>query len=149
MTQDADSPDWLGANRALVRRFIEDFWAGGDLSRVEEFLAQHYVEHNLLPGQEPGLEGYKRRFLALRAAFPDVHITIDDVLAEGDRVMARVTIEGTHLGPFLGQPASGRVVRMAAINIYRVADDHIVERWGVQDLYGLMRQISGDETSGQ
>jgi steroid delta-isomerase-like uncharacterized protein len=149
MAQATDSPDMLGANRALVRRFIEDFWAGGDLSRVEEFLAPDYIEHNLLPGQEPGLEGYKRRFLALRAAFPDVHITIDDVLAEADRVMARVTIEGTHLGPFLGQPASGRVVRMAAINIYRVANDRIAERWGVQDLYGLMRQISGDETSGQ
>jgi len=149
MTQDTDSPDKLGANRVLVRRFIEDFWAGGDLSRVEEFLAPDYVEHNLLPGQEPGLEGYKRRFLALRAAFPDIRATIDDMLAEGDRVLARVTIEGTHLGPFLGQPASGRVVRMAAINIYRVADHHIVERWGVQDVYGLMRQISGDETSGQ
>jgi steroid delta-isomerase-like uncharacterized protein len=149
MTRDTDAPDMLGANRALVRRFIEDFWAGGDLSRVEEFLAPDYIEHNLLPGQEPGLEGYKRRFLALRAAFPDVRITIDDMLAEGDRVLARVTIEGTHLGPFLGQPASGRVVRMAAINVYRVADDHIVERWGVQDLHGLMRQISGDETSGQ
>lgn len=149
MTQETNSPERLGANRALVRRFIEDFWAGGDLSRVEDFLAPDYIEHNLLPGQEPGLEGYKRRFLSLRAAFPDVRITIEDMLAEGDRVMARVTIEGTHLGPFLGQPASGRVVRMAAINIYRVAGGQIAERWGVQDLYGLLRQMTGDETSGQ
>jgi steroid delta-isomerase-like uncharacterized protein len=149
MTQDADAPDRLVANRALVRRFIEDFWAGGDLSRVAEFLAPGYIEHNLLPGQEPGLEGYKHRFLSLRAAFPDVRITIEDMLAEGDRVMARVTIEGTHLGPFLGQPASGRVVRMAAINIYRVADGQIAERWDVQDLYGLLRLMTGDETSGQ
>ena len=142
----ADDPvDMIGANRALVRRFIEDFWAGGDLSRVEEFLAPAYVEHNLLPGQEPGLEGYKRRYLALRAAFPDVRITIDDLLAEGDRVMARVSIEGTHLGPFLGQPASGRIVCMAAINVYRITDGRIVERWGMQDLHGLLRQISGDE----
>jgi steroid delta-isomerase-like uncharacterized protein len=145
MTQDADSPDKLGANRALVRRFIEDFWAGGDLSRVGEFLPPEYVEHNLLPGQESGLEGYKRRYLTLRAAFPDVRITIDDMLAEGDRVMARVTIEGTHLGPFLGQPASGRIVRMAAINVYRIANGRIVERWGVQDLYGLLRQIADAE----
>jgi steroid delta-isomerase-like uncharacterized protein len=145
MAQDADSPDMLVKNRTLVRRFIEDFWAGGDLSRVEEFLAPDYVEHNLLPGQAPGLEGYKRRFLALRAAFPDVGIAIDDMLAERDRVMARVTIEGTHLGPFLGQPASGRMVRMAAINVYRVANGRIVERWGVQDLYGLLRQIADAE----
>jgi steroid delta-isomerase-like uncharacterized protein len=152
MTQDINSPDRLGANRALVRRFIEDFWAGGDLGRAQAFLAPDYIEHNLLPGQEPqepGLAGYKRRFLALRAAFPDVRITIEDMLAEGDRVMARVTIEGTHLGPFLGQPASGRVVRMAAINIYRVAGGQIAERWGVQDLYGLLRHMTADETSGQ
>jgi steroid delta-isomerase-like uncharacterized protein len=144
MTREDEATD---ANLALVRRFIEDFWAGGDLSRVEEFLAPEYVEHNLLPGQAPGLEGYRQRFVALRAAFPDVRIVIDDLLAEGDRVMARVSIEGTHLGPFLGQPPSGRIARMAAINVYRVANGRIVERWGVQDLYGLLRQISGAESA--
>ena len=141
-----DSPlDVVEANRALVQRFIQDFWAGGDLTRVEEFLALGYIEHNLLPGQEPGLEGYKRRYLTLRAALPDVSITIDDMLAEGDRVVARVAIEGTHLGPFLGHPPSGRMVRMTAINVYRVANGRIVERWGVQDLYGLLRQIADAE----
>jgi steroid delta-isomerase-like uncharacterized protein len=149
MSRADDSVGMLEANSALVRRFIEDFWAGGDLSRVEEFLSPEYVEHNLLPGQAPGLEGYKRRFLTLRAALPDVRITIDDLLAESDRVMARVTIEGTHLGRFLGQPASGRIVRMAAINIYRILDGRIVERWGVQDLYGLLRRMTGDEELGQ
>jgi len=149
MAQGADPVDVVGANRTLVRRFIEDFWAGGDLSRVGEFLSSEYVEHNLLPGQEPGLAGYKHRYLTLRAAFPDVRVTIDGMLAEGDRVMARVTIEGTHLGPFLGQPASGRLVRMAAINVYRVANGRIVERWGVQDLYGLLRQIADAEASSQ
>jgi steroid delta-isomerase-like uncharacterized protein len=147
MAQETDPVAVTEAHRALVKRFIEDFWAGGNLSRVEEFLAPVYVEHNLLPGQTPGLEGYKRRFLTLRAALPDVRISIDDILAEGDRVMARVTIVGTHLGPFLGQPASGHVVRMAAINIYRIADSRIVERWGVQDVYGLLRQMTGDEVS--
>jgi steroid delta-isomerase-like uncharacterized protein len=145
MARDSGPLDVVEANRALVQRFIEDFWAGGDLSRVGEFLSQEYVEHTLLPGQEPGLEGYKRRYLTLRAAFPNVRVTIDDMLAEGDRVMARVTIEGTHLGPFLGQPASGLGVRMAAINVYRVANGRIVERWGVQDLYGLLRQIADAE----
>ena len=149
MAQDPKSPEALTRNSALVRRFIEDFWAGGDLSRVEEFLAPEYIEHNLLPGQTPGLEGYKRRYLALRAAFPDVDIAIEDMLAEGDRVMARVTIEGTHLGPFLGQPASGRIARMAAINIYRVSSERIVERWGVQDLYGLLQQIADAEAASQ
>ncbi len=146
MTHDTDT---INANRALVRCFIEDFWVGGDLSRVEEFLAPEYAEHNLLPGQALGLEGYRQRFMALRAAFPDVRITIDDLLAEADRVMARVSIEGTHLGTFLGQPPSGRVARMAAINVYRIADGKIVERWGVQDLYGLLRQISEAEPASQ
>jgi steroid delta-isomerase-like uncharacterized protein len=146
MAHETDPRGATETNRALVRRFIEDFWAGGDLSRVGEFLAPDYDEHNLLPGQTPGLEGYIRRFVALREAFPDVQIVIDDLLAEGDRVMARVTIEGTSLGPFRGRPPSGRRTRMAAINIYRVANGRIVERWGVQDLYGLLRQIEGVET---
>jgi steroid delta-isomerase-like uncharacterized protein len=149
MARDDGPLDVVDVNRALVQRFIGDCWAGGDLSRIGEFLPPGYVEHNLLPGQEPGLEGYKRRYLMLRAAFPDMRVTIDDMLAEGDRVMARVTIEGTHLGPFLGQPASGRIVRMAAINVYRVANGRIVERWGVQDLYGLLRQIADAEASSQ
>ena len=63
--------------------------------------------------------------------------------------MVRVTIEGTHLGPFLGQPASGRLVRMAAINVFGVANGRIVERWGVQDLYGLLRQIADAEAASQ
>jgi len=137
----------VGANKALVRRFIEDFWAGGDLARVGEFLPDDYTEHNLLPGQGPGLEGYRRRFVALRAGLPDVTITVDDLFGEGDRVVARVTIRGTHRGPLFGVAPTGRRIELSAINVYRVAGGKVAERWGQQDVLGALRQMGAAPAS--
>ena len=142
--QDEKGGRWVSSpeeNGALVRRFIEEFWAGGDLSRIGEFLPDDYAEHNLLPGQGPGLEGYKQRFLALRAALPDVTIRVDDLFAEGDKVVARVTLQGTQQGLLFGVPPTGRRIVMSAINIYRVANGKIAERWGQQDVLGVLGQL--------
>ena len=91
-------------NKALIREVIEEVWNKGDLAAVDRYFAPHYVDHAPLPGQAPGPEGYKGAVAAIREAFPDLRLTLEDILGERDKVAFRYTMEGTHRGDFMGMP---------------------------------------------
>ncbi|HLM06279.1 MAG TPA: ester cyclase [Blastococcus sp.] len=132
-------------NKAVVRRWIEEFKTGGDESVADELRAPHFVNHSAPPGAPTGPEAGKLAFRAMRAAFPDLHVRIDDMLAEGDRVVTRQTFSGTHHGEWSGVPATGRRVSWAVIDIVRLEDGRLVDHWAVADLHGLLGQLSGED----
>ena len=131
-------------NKALMRRAYEAFNNAirtGDFSPLGEVIAADIVDHNPGPGQAPGLEGVVQAFTMLRAAFSDFQITPEDVIAEGDKVVARVTIRAKHTGTFMGIPPTGKEVAQTGIDIVRIAGGKAVERWGEFDNVGLMQQL--------
>lgn len=136
--QPESGPD---ANKALVRRFFEEVWSTGDLSLRDEFLAADYRGH--MAGAEQAIDrnGWTGWFLGFRTAFPDAQFTIEDMIAEGDRVAARLTMRGTHLGPLNGASATGRAVVVTGMSIERVENGRIVEGWNQNDALGLLGQL--------
>ena len=128
-------------NKALVRQLLEDDISRGDAAVAERIIAPDFHDHTNPPGMRHGLAGHNAIVALFRAAFPDQWWRIDDLIAEGDRVVARVTMTGTHLGDFFGIPPTGRRVTVGGIHILRVADGQIAEHWGVNDDLGLMRQL--------
>jgi predicted ester cyclase len=101
-------------NKALVRRFFEEVLNEKRVDRADELVAPDYLDHAAVPGQAPGLEGAKQRWAMYFAAIPDLHTTIDDMVAEGDRVVVRYTGEGTQKGELLGIPPTGSASGPAA-----------------------------------
>src|SRR6266516_801588 len=94
-------------NTTRVRRFYEEFWNTGALELLDELFAPDFADHNAPPGLAPGLEGLKQFTLMLRAAFPDIQFSIEDGVAEADKVVTRWTLRGTHQGTFQGTPPTG------------------------------------------
>jgi steroid delta-isomerase-like uncharacterized protein len=129
------------ANKAVLRRFDEEVWNAGHLEVMDELFAPDYVNHDPSLGQTGDREGHKRTIALARAALPDVRETVEDLVAEGDRVAFRWTIRATHLGELFGTQPTGNAVHIGGIEIYRLRDERIVERWGVFDRLGLMQQL--------
>ena len=129
------------ANKKVLRRFFEELFNTGDLSVADEIVALNYVNHNTIPGEPYGREGLKFFVTLLRTAFPDIHFTIDDQIAEGDKVATRLHFTGTHQGKFASVPATGKSVTATAINVQRMADGQIQETWLDWDALGLMHQL--------
>ncbi len=113
----------------------------GNIDAVDAYIAPDFISHNLPPGQAHGPEGIKQALRGLHSAFPDLDATLDDLIAEGDKVVARYTIRGTHAGLFLGIAGTGKRVTLAAIGIYRLADGKFVESWVQMDTLGLLQQL--------
>ena len=128
-------------NKAVVRRFVEEVFNQGNLAAVDRFLAAEYRDANALPGQEPGREGAKRAFSLYQEVFPDLRYTIEEMIAEGDTVVTRVTFRGTHRGAFLGIPPTNRQVSVPAVHITRLVEGTIREHWSLMDDLGLMQQL--------
>jgi steroid delta-isomerase-like uncharacterized protein len=129
-------------NKALARRMFEEAINRGKIDLIDDFLAADVVEHEeLAPGVPPGREGVKLMFTMFFGAFPDLNVTIDEVIAEGDKVVARTTWNGTHQGEFMGIPATGKRVSFGVIDILRYADGVVVEHWGQMDSMGMMQQL--------
>lgn len=130
------------ANKRLVRRLYEET-DRSNLAALDEFFSAKVVDHDPppLPGLKPGLEGIKQAFGVFTAAIPDGAHVIQDLFAEGDRVVARVTGSGTHTGELLGIPPTGKRLEMTGIVIYRIERGKIVERWAQHDVLGLMQQL--------
>jgi steroid delta-isomerase-like uncharacterized protein len=126
--------------KGTVRKFY-NILSNGDLDAADDVVAADYVNHNAIPGQTQGLEGYKLAVKSLRAAFPDLHFTIEDQVAEGDKVASRYTVQGTHKGEFLGVAASGKKVAWSAMVLQRVADGKVQESWLQWDQLGLLKQL--------
>jgi steroid delta-isomerase-like uncharacterized protein len=129
------------ANKILVRRLVDEAQTEGRLEVVDELLADDFVDHSPLPGLPANRDGIRILFGALRAAFPDLRVTIDEQVAEGEKVVTRKTFRGTHGGEFLGAPASGRAVAFEVIDILSVRDGKIAEHRVVFDQLGLRAQL--------
>jgi steroid delta-isomerase-like uncharacterized protein len=126
---------------ATVRRFY-DLINAGDLEGFGALLADDFVEHEETPGLAPTKEGVLDFFRMNRAAFPDMRMAALDVFASGDKVTARVRLTGTHRGPFMGMPATGKQVDVQLIDIMRMGDDGLChEHWGVLDALAMMQQL--------
>lgn len=129
-------------NKALFRRYITELVNHGNMDVADELVAAGYIEHEAgPPGSPSGPEGVKHFFGMLRDAFPDAQITVEDQLAEGDKVVSHVVCRGTHNGEFMGIPPTGRSVVYEAIDIVRISGGQIVEHWGVTDNLGLLQQL--------
>ena len=126
------------ANKALAQRFHEDIFVAGDLAVADEILAPDFVWHSEVG---PGPEGVKQFATSVRAAFPDLRLTAEQVVAEGDRVAILWTLSGTHQAEFFGVPGTGRAVSISGIDVYRIADGRIAELWTVGDDLGLLMQL--------
>ena len=124
-------------NKAVRR--LEEVFNRGNISLVDELFAPDFVEHEELPpGIPPGREAVKQLTTMFRSAFPDFKATIDDIVAEGDKVVIRQTWSGTHKGEFMGVPPTGKSVSFGVIDIVRIAGGKLVEHWGQMDMMGMM-----------
>ena len=141
MTDDASRISRCEANKALIRRHFAEIWNQYQLHVADELVAPSYRSHFPLPGQPPGIAGFKFAVQALRASFPDLIITIHDLIAEDDKVAARLTARGTHQGSFRGIAPTGRSVEWSGIRIFRIAGGKIVEHWANWDDLGLLQQL--------
>ena len=128
-------------NKTIERRYMEEVWTKGNLAAVDELVATNYVDHTPMPGASPDLQGLKQFVTVVTAAFPDWHPTIEDMIAEGDKVVVRFRGSGTHKGEFIGIPPTGKQVTMMAIAIHRIAGGKIVENWLQADMLGMMVQL--------
>ena len=128
-------------NRALARRFIEEFWSKGNLRIIDGTHGPNYVHHNLPPGVPTNKEGIRQMAAVFNTAFPDCRVTVEDVIAEGDKVVARWRLAGTHKGEFLGVPPTGRQANLTGIAIFRITGGKIAEQWENHDDLGLMQQL--------
>jgi steroid delta-isomerase-like uncharacterized protein len=128
-------------NKALVLRWFEEL-DKGNFAIIDELLPADYIDHNPpLPDLPPGREGVLQSSLRLAAAFPDAVHTIEDQMAEGDKVMTRLTTRARFLGEILGFRPTGKVVEVSGIAVHRVADGRLVEHWAHMDMAGFMEQI--------
>jgi steroid delta-isomerase-like uncharacterized protein len=129
-------------NKALARRVIEQMFNEGNLDMADELLAPGYVDHDpSLPEDVHGPEGFKEYVGMYRAAFPDLHVQIEDQLAEGDRVATRWTGTGTHNGELAGITPTGKQVTVPGMEIVRIANGKLIEGWEGYDSGTLMRQL--------
>jgi steroid delta-isomerase-like uncharacterized protein len=128
-------------NKALVRRFLRALWEQRHPAAVDAWLAPHYQRH--LSPRTPPLprEGFTQRLARFYAAFPDTQGTIEDMVAEGDRVVIRVTLHATHRGVFHGMAPTGKHVTVSLVEMLRIDGGHIVESWGGLDLGDLLHQL--------
>jgi steroid delta-isomerase-like uncharacterized protein len=128
-------------NKQLFRRLIEEVANQGKIAVVDELVTADVIEHEEIPGIPRTREGVKQAFTLFRTAFPDLQVTIEDMVAEGDTVVARETWRGTHHGAFMEIPPTGKQVQFAAMDIVRIANGKMVEHWGQTDSLGMLQQL--------
>jgi steroid delta-isomerase-like uncharacterized protein len=127
-------------NKALVRRFFDAF-GRNDFAALEAVTSQDVVYHTAPPGLSAGIEGYRELMAMYVSAFPDVQIIVDDMIAEGDKVVTRFTSRGTHRGEFMGIAPMGSQVTIGGISIIRVAGNKVTEEWDQLDMLGGLEQL--------
>jgi steroid delta-isomerase-like uncharacterized protein len=129
-------------NKQVVEEFIQALFTRGDVSAVERYLAADFVAHDpAMPDLSHDAAGFRDAAVRIRAGLPDWHSEVHRLIAEGDYVAEHFTASGTHRGEIMGVPATGRRVTMPGINIFRLRDGQIVERWGNLDMLGFLAQL--------
>jgi len=128
-------------NKALVSRFVESIFNRGMLDRVSAFIALNAVEHISILGEEAGIDGMKEEYALLLMAFPNLHFTVDAIVAEGDMVAWRWVMRGTHEGMYRGYAATKREVTLKGVSFERIVGDKIMERWANVPECEILRQI--------
>jgi steroid delta-isomerase-like uncharacterized protein len=136
-----DGADAGERNKALVRRFLHEVIGQADVAAADALCAPTLIWHGVGIGDLPDLATLKGLLVGFFAAFADIAMSVQDLVAAGDRVAARYTWRGTHRGVFQGLPPTGRTVAVAGSGIFRVAGGQIVEEWWQEDLLGLLRQL--------
>jgi len=130
----------LEQNKHIARQFIAAF-AAADTRTLERIVAEHMVDHNLGPGQKQGRQGVIEAVGMFRAAFPDLKITIESLVADEERVSVTGKMSGTNQGTLMGAPPTGKTATFAYMDMYAIAHGQIVEAWHIEDLAGMMRQL--------
>jgi steroid delta-isomerase-like uncharacterized protein len=128
-------------NKAILRTYVETIFNQKQVDRADDLVAPDYLDHAALPGQAPGLEGAKQKWAMYLAGIPDLRVTIEELVAEGDMVAVRRSYEGTHQGELLGIPATGKHLQLGGISIFRLAGGKIAEHWEQLDRLTLMQQL--------
>ena len=127
-------------NKQIAREFLAAF-EKADRVAFERIADPDIVDHNAAPGSRPGLQGLLDAAAMFRSGFPDLKISIDRMVAEGDTVAVYGNASGTNTGSLMGAPATGKRAAIAYIDIYRIAGGKIVETWHVEDIAGMLRQL--------
>ena len=130
----------LEQNKHIARQFIAAF-AAADTRTLERIVAEHLVDHNLAPGQKQGRKGLLEAVAMFRAAFPDLKITIESLVADEERVSVTGRMSGTNQGALMGTPPTGKSASFAYMDMYAIAHGQIAEVWHVEDMAGMMRQV--------
>jgi steroid delta-isomerase-like uncharacterized protein len=128
-------------NKALMRRYYDEVWQQGNMAAADALVAPTIVDHMPLPGQAPGRAGHHQAVMMILSAFPDHQFSIEDLVAEEDRVVGRWTMRATHTGELMGIPVTGKPVTMSGIDIARFANGQIAEVWHIEDVLGMMQQL--------
>ena len=127
-------------NKAIVRRFFELGPSSGDMNAANALLDPNFALHTPLPSA-PGIQGINDVVTTCRAAFEHLNVTVEDMVAEGNKVTARFTARGIHKGQFMGLPPTGKSITMTGIEIFRIENCKIAELWGEANMLGLMEQL--------
>lgn len=127
-------------NKKISLFLFEEVWNKGNIDMVEKIVAPDFVLHES-NRDIIGIPNYKKYILGYRRAFPDVHFIVEDLLADGDKVVERWTAQGTHKGELYGIPATSKKVKISGIDIVHISNGKMIERWGCGDILGVLQQI--------
>ena len=132
----------IARTHSTVSRIYEEVFNTGELDQVDTLIAAEYIDHNPIgPGGESGIEGFKQTVRALRFAFPDLKFSVQQMIVNGDTVVTRTTMEGTHQNSFMGLDPTDKPVAISGFDIFRIDDGVVAERWGTLDGLTLMQQM--------
>ncbi len=132
-------------NKKICLTFLDEIHNKHNLDAIDTYVSKNVVSHDPMPEQKSGIKGVKETMEIFRSAFPDKHITINDSMAEHDKVMVKLTCFGTHKGDFMGVPATDNPIEYEEVLIFRMKDGKIVEHWAVADAMALLQQLGVKE----
>jgi steroid delta-isomerase-like uncharacterized protein len=137
------------AHKAILRRFLTEAFEKGNLKAVDELIDDNFVDHTPPPNIPSNKAGLRQTVTMFRSAFPDLRMTIEDIIEEGPKVAVRLVTHGTHKGAIMGVAPTGRTVNVNEEHFLRFADGKIAEHWGVEDTLGMMQQLGIMAQQGQ
>lgn len=132
----------MASNKAVATRFYSEVINKGDSVAMHLIMAENFIDHFALPNQPKGIEGFKQFLTMVTTGFPDIQVKVEDMINEGDKVVVRLTISGTQTGVLMGNiPPSGKQATWTGIDILKIENGIITERWSHRDMLGMMKQI--------